>query len=257
MSLRPRAGKNILLLTATITPPRGVPLLARTDPALRLRDYEEALGFYLALIGNGLDAIVFGENSNSDLGSLRRLVEQTGHEERVEFVSFYGLDHPASYGRGYGEFKLIDHVIRHSRILVEEQATGTVWKATGRYIIRNLRLLLARQPGPFALYCNLRNWPQRWADLYLLAWTDEGYRAVISGLYHELNEELLRGSPEVRFRDLVESVATTLPIVPRFNVTPRVEGVRGRDNHTYSLGSHLPKYYLRSSLCRLASWLWI
>src|SRR5262249_15826590 len=134
---------------------------------------------------------------------------------------------------------------------------ATVWKVTGRYIIRNLGHLIERQPSPFALYCNMRTWPRRWADMYLLAWSDEGYRALIEGVYRELNEENLRGSPEVRFRKMVESAPAWLAVVPRFNVTPWVEGVRGRDNQLYSMGHHLLKYYLRSSLGRLAGWLWI
>jgi hypothetical protein len=42
--------RNVLLLTATVTPPPGVPSLQRTNPAERLRDYEEALSFYLPLV---------------------------------------------------------------------------------------------------------------------------------------------------------------------------------------------------------------
>ena len=37
--------KNILLLTATITPMPGLPSLARVDPAARLNDYLTALRF--------------------------------------------------------------------------------------------------------------------------------------------------------------------------------------------------------------------
>jgi hypothetical protein len=40
---------------------------------------------------------------------------QTKH--RVVFVVFDGWDHPPEYGRGYGEFRLIDHAMGHSRRL--------------------------------------------------------------------------------------------------------------------------------------------
>ncbi len=40
---------QVLLITATISPPEGVPNLARTDPAQRLSDYEWALPAYLEL----------------------------------------------------------------------------------------------------------------------------------------------------------------------------------------------------------------
>ncbi len=56
-----------LILTATITPPSGVPSLVRTDPALRLRDYLAAFEFYLKVPTAILPRIVFAENSGSDV----------------------------------------------------------------------------------------------------------------------------------------------------------------------------------------------
>ena len=66
--------RNIAMLTATITPPSGVPGLARTDPAVRLADYRSALDFYMSCFDRGLDSIVFADNSNSDVSSLHELV---------------------------------------------------------------------------------------------------------------------------------------------------------------------------------------
>ena len=70
--------RNVLLLTATVTPPAGVPSLQRTNPAQRLRDYEEALSFYLPLVGTTFDAIVFAENSASDITSLKQMTTRFG-----------------------------------------------------------------------------------------------------------------------------------------------------------------------------------
>ena len=108
---------NILLLTATITPPAGVPLLHRANPHDRLQDYERALKFYLQLLNRSIDSIVFAENSNSDVSTLQNMVAQSGFTERVEFIVFDGLDHPPIYGRAYGEFKLNDYGQEHSQIL--------------------------------------------------------------------------------------------------------------------------------------------
>ena len=52
--------------------------LLRIDPAARLKDYADALGFYLALIDRPLHGIVFVENSDSDVMSLRQLVASRG-----------------------------------------------------------------------------------------------------------------------------------------------------------------------------------
>src|SRR4051794_13494247 len=97
--------RNVLLLTATVRPPAGMPALARTDSDARLNDYCRGLEHYIRLLGRCLDAIVFAENSASDLSRLRDLARAAKVEDRVEFVSFDGLDHPPAYGRGYGEFK--------------------------------------------------------------------------------------------------------------------------------------------------------
>jgi hypothetical protein len=248
---------NILLLTATITPPVGVPFLARTDPALRLQDYEQALAFYLTLVGRCVDEVVVAENSNSDVSRLRALAERPGQAGRVEFLVFDGLDHPAAYGRGYGEFKLIDHVMAHSRAVRAHGGRATVWKVTGRYVVKNLGRIIERRPAAFDLYCNVRNWPRRWADMYLLAWSAEGYRALIQGYCEQLREENSRVSPEVRFRDLVEAAPAGVKVIPRFTVTPLIEGVRGQDNRAYSQGRNLLKFYLRSALRAAAPWLWV
>jgi hypothetical protein len=254
-AIEPRT--NILLLTATITPPGGVPLLARTDPALRRQDYETALAFYLTLLGGGVDHIVFAENSNSDVSTLRALADRSGQGGRVEFLVFDGLDHPPAYGRGYGEFKLVDHAVSRSRTVEAHRETAVVWKATGRYVVRNLGRIVRRGPPAFDLYCNCRNRPLRWVDLYLLAWSPRGYRDLIRGACEGLREDVNPASPEVRFRERIDAAPAGVTVVPRFNVTPRVGGVRGRDNQNYARGNNLLKFCTRAALRGLAPWLWV
>jgi hypothetical protein len=90
--MRPR---NILLLTATITPPKNAADLARTDATLRLRDYEDAIEHHLAELSRGVvDRLVFTENSASDVSSLVDRVDRRGLREKVEFIVFDGLDYP-------------------------------------------------------------------------------------------------------------------------------------------------------------------
>jgi hypothetical protein len=108
---------NILLMTATITPPDHVPFLQRIDPHVRLQDYEKALKFYLSLMNRCIDSIIFAENSNSDVSVLQAIVDQAGVNEQVEFIVFDGLDYPPSYSRAYGEFKLIDYVMNNSQLI--------------------------------------------------------------------------------------------------------------------------------------------
>jgi hypothetical protein len=209
------------------------------------------------LVGRCVDKVIVAENSNSDVSSLRVLAEKSGLADRVEFFAFDGSDHPVEYGRGYGEFKLIDYVMAHSRTVKALSGPATVWKVTGRYVVRNLCRIIERQPHAFDLYCNVRNWPLRWADMYLLAWSVEGYRALIQGNCEQLREDNNRASPEVRFRDLVEAAPVGVKVIPRFTVTPLLEGVRGLDNRAFSRRSNLLKFYLRSALRKIAPWLWV
>ena len=110
---------SLLMMTATINPQPGAAGLDRTDPALRMKDYCEALDFYLSKKSRLIDRIVFVENSHSDLSPLQRLAENNRGSKQVEFVSFYGLDYPPEYIRGYGEFKLLDYAFHNSRLLTQ------------------------------------------------------------------------------------------------------------------------------------------
>ena len=56
---------NILLMTATITPTDS-PSLVRTDPAVRLEDYRQALDFYIGHLKRG------GRGSSNSVGGARR-----------------------------------------------------------------------------------------------------------------------------------------------------------------------------------------
>jgi len=165
--------RNVLLLTATVTPPSGVPALQRTDPAQRLRDYEDAFAFYLPMVGTTFESIVFAENSASDISSLRQMVARSGGDtSRVDFLSFYGLDHPAAYGRGYGEFKLVDHAMNSAPLLRDD---AFVWKCTGRYKIANIVDLVRSRPANADIYCHFRDFPCRLCELFLLSFNRHGF----------------------------------------------------------------------------------
>ena len=70
--------KNIVLLTATIAPAKGVPALAMTDAVERSATYLAAFEFYLSKIGVAFDGIVFAENSGADITEFQNLAEFVG-----------------------------------------------------------------------------------------------------------------------------------------------------------------------------------
>ncbi len=248
---------NTLLLTATITPPPGVPSLSRTDPAARLRDYADALKFYLTAGSQCIDNIVFIDNSRTDLAPLKKLVDETKNQKPIEFISFDGLDYPPANGRGYGEFKMIDYVMGNSNIIRSASPSDRIWKVTGRYVITNLCDLITRAPKSYDLYCNARRWPRRWMDLYLISWTRNGYNTILHGVYHDLREDIINGPPETYMWDFVHRSFPKTKIVSRYKVQPFVEGIRGTDNRSYAGGSNLMKFYLRSFVRRFFPWIWI
>jgi hypothetical protein len=242
----------ILLLTATLRPPPGVS--ARADPALRLEDYRIALRFYLAMLERGeLARLVFVDNSDSDLGALQSEAEAVGLAGRFEFMSFHGLDYPTEYGYGYGEFRLLDHAMTHSRF-VNELADAVVVKVTGRYVVRNLDALLRRLPTQFDVACDVRNRRQPWADLRVMAWTVAGYERVLRGVSARLRSDLTRVPPEMAMSRHLHDSAGTFRIVHRFGLEPFVQGVRGYDGKNWTGGMFLAKHYARAVLRKLIFW---
>lgn len=248
----------ILLLSATINPPAGVPHLARTDPRERRRDYLDAFRFYLGLLGEGAGGLVLAENSQADLSELRALADASGHSARVELISFRGLDHPAEFGRAYGEFKLIDHAVAQSRLISEIGPDESVWKITGRYVVKNMRHLLVGRPDTFDLYCNIRRYPTPWAEMFLFAWKRRAYDTFLRGIYPLFRHELVAPlSPENKFLEMIEAVRGRLAVVPRFRSIPQLEGRRGMDNAAHGGWNGRAKYAARVIANRVAPWLWI
>jgi hypothetical protein len=250
---------NVLLMTATITPISGERFLSRTDPAIRLKDYENALIFYSSLIGKQLDSIVFVENSNSDITTLKKLVEDRNLQSKVEFIVFNGLDYPAKYSRAYGEFKLIDYGVENSKTIQSAGDNLVVWKVTGRYIVKNLDQIIRHQPRRFDLYCNFRKIPKPWTDMFLLAWTAKGYESCIQGLYPQLKTDYDAEfkHPEEMFIEILQGMSKDVKIFRRFKQTPRIDGVKGADNQNYLKGRNLLKFRLRALSNRVFPWIWI
>jgi hypothetical protein len=246
---------NIVLLTATVQPPPNAKNLARADPKVRMQDYLEAFAFYLSQLRAGvIDGIVFCDNSDANLDELRTMAAGQGLQDRVEVMGFRGLDYPAGYGRGFGEFKLVDHAMVNSS-LIGSTNDAIIWKITGRYKLLNLAQLLASRPPGADLYCHCRNIPNRWLDLYVLAWNRTGYAGVIQGAFEGLREDSSSRSAEQLFRDLMDVGRSVAHIVRRFGVVPKLEGRRGYDNGNY-LDMRF-KLGLRVLANKIVPWLWI
>lgn len=227
---------NILIMTATITPPNGAPGLLRTDPALRLADYATAFTHYLKFLGSTIDRIVFAENSNSNVDALKRIVERAGKNNEVEFIVYDGMDHPPAYGRCYSESRLLDHVMTKSKTVVESEVHDFFWKVTGRYSLMNLSSMIKSRPDCH-FYCDLRNFKSPWADMRFMGWSKYGYQCIFSDIGRHIREDTNQGRPgeETLYQYLLtqmpkEGFTTVLAREPLF------DGIRAYDNQNWSQG---------------------
>ena len=247
---------DVVLLTATVVVPHDARNLARRDTQLRLQDYLQAFDFYLGLLAEGsFGALVLCDNSGFDLAPFAQRAQRAGLQHRVELISHFGLDHPGRYGRGYGEFKLVDHAMQHSALIDAQGAQLRLWKVTGRYRVHNLAQLIATQPLQADLYCHCRNFLLRWLDMYLMRWNRRAYEQLIRGVYRHLRQDASPTSAEQRFRALIDRYDGDLHIVRRLAHVPHIGGVRGFDNREY--GAMQLKHQARVMAQRLAPWIWI
>jgi hypothetical protein len=213
--------RNVLLLTSTIKPRPNQPQLSVIDPEARLRDYESALEFYSHQLEKGrVDRIVFVDNSGFDL----RCLSDRFQSQDIEWISFYGLDYPHTYHRGYGEFRLIDYAFSHSVFLRDLSDTDVVWKVTGRYIVRNLGSVIRLAPRNFDFYCDIKN---NWVGMEIMAWNRAGYEALIKGVWQKFAGEM---APELILSDTIKSISTRMKnISTTYFWPPYIEGRRGSD----------------------------
>lgn len=249
-----------VLLTATITPPPGVPALLRTDPAERLEDYRLALDFYLDIADEYVDRIVFAENSASDLTVLESLVAQRGGNKDVELLSFFGLDYPVEHGRGVGETRLIDTALTRSRVLRELDERELFWKITGRLQIRNLARLVETAPANAMLYADFRRLPRPWVDTRVFACTRAAFRSLFSPRMNRMRHDELAAAgytaPEQwLFGELLAERASG-NLVPRLRVEPTIRGYSGHGGD-YGRPSRRLWCAARATSRRLAPGLWI
>jgi hypothetical protein len=254
---------NVLIITATIHPPAGVPYLVRTDPLARLADYERGFRFYITQLTTCFDRIVFVENSGSDVTRFARIAAEAGVADKVDVFSFNGLNHPPEYGKAYGEFKLLDHLHANLYPLSNDVI---YWKVTGRYVIKNIASIVRKADSNIDLVCHSRDYRLRmkdyrtpWADMYLFGYAAKGYQQLLRGIYERFRQDLMRPAPEQRFREIIDEQikAGTIRAQRRFRCLPLIDGIRGSDNRGYLDDANLRKMWARRMISILMPWIWL
>ena len=251
--------KNILLMTSCITPPANIKNLVRKDPLTRINDYLSALEYYAAVSDAAIDKIVFIDNSNSDLTSLKNKAATLNKENLFEFVSFYGLDYPFEYGIGYGEMKLLDYAYNNSEAIINAGENDRIWKVTGRYIISNLVDFVRKTHFEFDIYCDLKKYPGPWMDMRFWAFSKKGYFDVLYGKYHSLREDIIKQPAEGHiYNEIIAAIGKKdLIVVPRLKIHPYVKGISAYGNMDFMKGKKLVTWYLRAIMRKVIPGLWI
>jgi len=226
-----RAGPAPLVLTATIQPPKDIRQIIRTSPVDRLEDYKRALRFYLELSSQIVDRIVFVENSLSPLDELRALVAESGRDKQVEFISFWGLDYPSEYNRGYGEFKLLDYAVENSRVLASLKPDDLFWKSTGRYIVKNFTKVVRSCPARASIYLDIRP-SRRFVDVRCFASTVPAYCRYLLNTYPQMTK--IR-TETVLFEHLSPSFSDD-GFVGAMNTIPTFDAIAANKNQPYHAG---------------------
>jgi len=250
----------LLLLTATISPPDGMPALQRVDPAARRADYESALSFYLGLPSAVVNRIVLAENSDSELGSLERIAQAHGAGKDVELLSFAGHDFPAEHGRMVGELRTMETAFERSRLLSALGDDELFWKVTGRLRFTNMERLVATTPPGAALYADFRKLPRPWVDTRVYAATPQAFRELFATRIDLMRQGEIDGlgytAPEHRLFEELMSERARFTIVPRLRAEPRIEGFSGH-GHDYARPTRRLWTSARAVIRRLFPPLWI
>ncbi|HEX6652245.1 MAG TPA: hypothetical protein VF072_05840 [Thermoleophilaceae bacterium] len=247
-------------MTATITPPAGVPALQRVDPVERLADYERALSFYVGIPDAVVNRVVFAENSGADLGPLRAIADRLGGGKEVELVSFDGLDYPVAHGRAVGEMRLIETALSRSRLLAALDDDEPFWKVTGRLRFTNLASLVATAPEGAGLYVDFRRHPRPWVDTRVFASTPRAFRELLLPRVELLRQDELEragfSAPEERLFGELLPERERGRIVPRLRYEPRIEGYSGQ-GEDYARPARRAWTGTRAIVRRLCPPLWI
>ena len=247
-----------LLLTATIAPAADAPLHAQFDAGARLAQYAEALAHCLETPGPGW-TILFVDNSGHPLDALKSVAARHARPDRPVHFLGYRSEVPAAWGKSRGEMALIETALAHFSAILPPDAP--VWKITGRLKVENLGRMVETQPAGFRVYADFRSVPfvgsrffgNHWTDTKLIAFTPEGYDALIRQDWpdHVFNVE------QLLFDTLRPRLGPGSGIVPRFCTQPVFAGTSGATGRDYAAPRERLKTALRRAGRAAAPWLWI
>jgi len=247
----------VVVLTACVNP-AAHSQLRRSDAQLRMKDYLDALTFWLTLDDIRISGIVLLENSGYDGEAFQSLLSRDNRHSRVfEYISIVPAPIPPGVHYGWAEFKMLDEGIERSQLC---RNARFLLKATGRYTFPNVTAYLDALPPLVEVSVHCRN--------YKLPWTMR-IVAVGCGFFLTTPDRYRR-----HFRGAWQDMSPTLTVIEfalwrrlmpfkgqpwislRFSELIRVCGHGGTGDDLDTFGKRL-KWSLRRFLGKVAPWWWI
>lgn len=191
----------LLVLTATIDPSSGSANLKINDPLVRLSQYQHSLQFWLRHPDPRLRSILFLENSNYPLDTLKATPNPLSKE--VEFLSFRENNCPPHLDYGYAELDMIDRALQESRLMGQSRY---FIKTTGRLTFPQLPRLLDRLPPSynFAVDCRIPFWTgQPTVSPMLMIFSVDFYRKELFNVKSKMND-VFRGMETLFYYKLMD-----------------------------------------------------
>lgn len=129
--------KVCLVMTSCITPLTNSTHLAIKNTDLRRKQYLDAIKFYINC--TKIVNIIFCDSSEEKMPEEIQLIAEEVNK-KVEWLSFNGnTEKVLEKGKGYGEGKILQYVIKKSSIL---KSCEYIFKVTGRLKILNINYIL-------------------------------------------------------------------------------------------------------------------
>lgn len=209
-----RGSELAIVLTATIIP--NAAFTVHADPAVRRREYLEAIRFYRQFA-----PVYFIENSAYRLIDDPDFREADGLMVRKQPVST-----ARERGKGYQEFEMLD------AWLASEPAPPRRWiKITGRYLYLNFGALLAdcRQSAARMIIDQCPRSGK--ARGYLFCVETEFYRERLTGIFRECDDEAGEWVEHALYRRLAGLPASDVRL---FAEEPRLQAISGSTGESIS-----------------------
>lgn len=209
----------LILLTACVRPHDNIVMLKICDPNVRLRQYQDALRYWITQ--TSVEKVVFCDNSNYvfDTTEFEKLAGR--FNKQVEFLRFSGdKEQVIACGKGYGEGEIIQYFLEHSALLSGETH---FLKITGRVVIENFAELypyLQRNPGNYFNASRIFDRRKSANTVFFVA-AVEDYKQHLMQVYHNVKD-----AEGIVFEKLIRNALLDNKITNHnFPVYPLIDGL--------------------------------